>query len=738
MTNTYNFFKALIKKSRLGIALIGLTFSAANSLLAQNALDFDGSDDRVLCGNDTSVNLSGTKFTLEAWIFATAWKANAYEGNIICKEENTTNNGYMLRAGNGGRLNCAFGNGTSTWVEKTTTNPVLQLNTWHHVACTYNGAKFYFFVDGSIIDSVVSTSSMTKSNGVNLTIGDHTGTYTRRFQGRIDEVRIWAITRTPAEIKAYKDVEFCEPQKGLRAYYKFNQGKANNSNSTVNKLTDFSGFGNQGTLANFALSGASSNWTYGKSLGKSTAKYDTQTLVRCDKYRSPSGKYLWSKSGTFRDTLPTYFGCDSALLIHLTLKAKSYKSINAWACKSYTSPSGLYTYTKSGTYTDYLLNAAGCDSVLTINLLIGGKTTNQSMDVCNKFVSVTGKTYTETGIYTDTLVDYRGCDSFLVTDLKVRKTTYNTIEKLFCAPFKSPSRKFIISLAGTYKDTLENAVGCDSIITIIAKSKATFRTMNVTVCDAYVAPSERYVWRTTGTYKDTVMNTQFCDSIVTINLTVIGKKYTDIQVDACKIYKSPSGKLSLNKSGIYTDTLKSSVGCDSILNITLNVIKVGKNVGVVGDVLTCTNTTATSYQWLICNQNYKPVSGETGRIFNAKTNGNYAIEVTENNCVDTSDCYWITSAGIDELTNKKSGELEIFPNPIKQNTSTIFQINLNQPLVNGSITVYSIGGAVITKIPANSLHGTIDITINKLLSAGTYLVVAEDANHKESGKLMIN
>ena len=738
MTNTYNFFSTLMKSSRLGILLIGVFYMLMNPINAQNALDFDGSDDKVMCGNDTSVNLSGTKFSLEAWIYATAWKTNAYEGNVICKEENTTNNGYMLRVGNGGRLNCAFGNGTSTWVEKTTTNPVLQLNTWHHVACTYNGAKFYFFVDGAIVDSVLSTSSMTKSNGVNLTLGDHTGTYQRRFQGRIDEVRIWAITRTPAEIKAYKDVEFCEPQKGLRAYYKFNQGKVNSSNSTVTKLTDYSGYANHGTLANFALSGANSNWTYGKVLGKSTAKYDTQTLIRCDKYRSPSGKYLWSKSGTYRDTLPTYFGCDSVLLIKLTLRAKSYKSITAWACKSYTSPSGLYTYTKSGTYTDYLLNAAGCDSVITINLTIGGKTTNQSMDVCNKYVSVTGKTYTETGIYTDTLVDYRGCDSFVVTDLKVRKTTYNTIEKLFCAPFKSPSRKFMISQAGTYKDTLQNAVGCDSVITIVAKSKATFKTINVTVCDAYVAPSERYVWRTTGIFKDTVMNSLFCDSIVTINLTVIGKKYTDLKIDACKFYKSPSGKINTNKSGLYTDTLKSSIGCDSILNITLNIIKVGKNVGVVGDVLTCTNTTATSYQWLICNQNYKQVSGETSRIFNAKTNGNYAIEVTENNCIDTSDCYWITSAGIDELTNKKSSELEVFPNPIKQNATTIFQINLNQPLVNGSITVFNMNGAVMAKIPVSSVNGTVDVTINKLLSAGTYMVIAEDANHKESGKLLVN
>ena len=737
MTNTYPFYSTMIKKTRVGIMLIGLFLFTVQHLQAQNALDFDGADDKVMCGNDSSINLSGKNFTLEAWIYATAWKTNAYDGNVICKEENTTNNGYMMRVGNGGRLNCAFGNGTSTWVEKTTTNAVLQLNTWHHVAFTYNGVKAYMFVDGVIIDSMASNTAMTKSNGVNLTLGDHTGTYQRRFQGRIDEVRIWAVTRTPAEIKAYKDVEFCDPQKGLRAYYKFNQGKANGSNSTVTKLTDFSGFANHGTLANMALSGANSNWTYGKTLGKSAAKYDTQTLVKCDKYRSPSGKYLWSKSGTFRDTLPTYFGCDSVLLIKLTMRYKTSKSITEWACKSYTSPSGLYTYTKSGVYTDYLLNSVGCDSVITINLTIGGKTTNQTADVCNQFKSVTGKIYTETGIYTDTLVDYRGCDSFLVTDLKVRKSTYYTLEKLFCAPFKSPSRKFMISQAGTYKDTLKNAAGCDSVITIIAKSKATYKTLNVTVCDAYVAPSERYVWRSTGTYKDTVMNSLFCDSIVTINLTVIGKKNTDLQIDACKTYKSPSGKLVINKSGLYHDTLKSSVGCDSVLNITVNIIKVGKNVSVVGDVLTCTNTSATQYQWLMCNQNYKQVNGATNRIYNATVNGNYAVEVTENNCVDTSDCYWITSAGVMDMSKRGTGELAIVPNPVSHEKGVSFQVLLNQPLVNGSITVYNLNGSVVANIPV-SAAGNVDIFINKALSAGTYLIIAEDSNHKETGKLLVN
>ena len=45
-------------------------------LISQNGLDFDGTDDRIDCGNNASVQITGTGLTLEAWIYATAWQAN--------------------------------------------------------------------------------------------------------------------------------------------------------------------------------------------------------------------------------------------------------------------------------------------------------------------------------------------------------------------------------------------------------------------------------------------------------------------------------------------------------------------------------------------------------------------------------------------------------------------------------------------------------------------------------------
>ncbi|MBS1623060.1 MAG: LamG domain-containing protein, partial [Bacteroidetes bacterium] len=91
-----------------------------------------------------------------------------------------------------------------------------------------------------------------------------------------------------------------------------------------------------------------------------------------------------------------------------TLSAGStyiYDTITASTCGSYTSPSGNYTYTSSGTYYD--TTGAGCtDTFWTINLTINPKGTyTQSYNICSgQSITVNGHTYSSNGTYLDTIV----------------------------------------------------------------------------------------------------------------------------------------------------------------------------------------------------------------------------------------------------------------------------------------------------------------------------------------------
>lgn len=65
------------------------------------------------------------------------------------------------------------------------------------------------------------------------------------------------------------------------------------------------------------------------------------------------------------------------------------------------------------------------------------------------------------------------------------------------------------------------------------------------------------------------------------------------------------------------------------------------------------NQTGVNYQWLDCDDNNAIVSGETNQSFTPAVTGNYAVEVTMNGCVDTSDCFLVDYTGIEELLQKE-------------------------------------------------------------------------------------
>jgi len=87
----------------------------------------------------------------------------------------------------------------------------------------------------------------------------------------------------------------------------------------------------------------------------------------CDSYVSPSGNYTWTTSGTYVDSIAGA-GCDTVYTINLTIKNSTTATQNESAIDMYTWPVNGQTYTTSGTYVDTMMNAAGCDSIVTLNL----------------------------------------------------------------------------------------------------------------------------------------------------------------------------------------------------------------------------------------------------------------------------------------------------------------------------------------------------------------------------------
>lgn len=706
--------------------IVGSFFSVAH---AQLGLALDGTDDYVDCGNNTSVQITGTAITLEAWIYPTAWKTGAFDGNIICKEDNSNNNGYMLRVGAGGKVNFALGYANKSWAEMTSASTVLSLNTWQHVAGTYDGSMMRIYVNGVATDSMAAAISIANASTVNLWLGAHP-TYGRQYQGILDEVRIWNTCRSTAQLNASMNSEICAVHPNLKAYYKFNHGKASANNFTYKKLSDISGNGNQGTLGNFSLSGSTSNWVKGKSLSKGVST-STESVTRCDYFYSPSAKYKWVKTGTYKDTIFNYMECDSVITFNLTIRSSSTSSMKAHACSSYKSPSGVNTWTKSGVYKDYLRNYLGCDSIITITLTIGGSYDTIQASDCKSFTSPSKKyTWTSTGSYNDTLVNYRNCDSVITVDLTILKPTKSNLGVKACGSYTSPSGKYVYSQTGVYADTLKNYRGCDSIITIAFKSLVSYGYIKTTVCRSYVSPSKKYTWVQSGNYADTIKNYAACDSILSINLTVLAPTTATISPSACESYRSPGRKRIFTASGTYMDTLMNYKGCDSILTINLTVTSINNGISLSGQTLTATQSGAT-YRWLNCTADMTVIPNETGKSFSPKSNGIYAAEIKLNNCMDTTECMTVSGVGVGVATLNTQVDFELFPNP----NNGVFHLQIPEELKQGVVSILDQTGKVVY---TENLNNSSTAKVSQNLLPGLYLIKIQSVSASASKIVVIH
>ncbi|MFW6224640.1 MAG: T9SS type A sorting domain-containing protein, partial [Bacteroidota bacterium] len=93
------------------------------------------------------------------------------------------------------------------------------------------------------------------------------------------------------------------------------------------------------------------------------------SIATCQSYTSPSGK-VYTADSILTDTILNSIGCDSIMTIDLTIFETAYDTSTLTKCVSYKSPSGKYIWTESGTYTDTVITAKGCDSIVTTHLTI--------------------------------------------------------------------------------------------------------------------------------------------------------------------------------------------------------------------------------------------------------------------------------------------------------------------------------------------------------------------------------
>jgi hypothetical protein len=201
-----------------GLTAIDSSASAMNGTIRQatrvtgkfgGALSFDGVDDWVTVTDVTASPLDlTTGLTLEAWVnpaVMSGWET------VLMKERGTAGAGllaYALYAHDGAPLAAGAAKPAGyvrvNPVASTTDRAVrgaaaLPLNTWTHIATTYDGANQRFYVNGVLVGTTPGSGAINVANGA-IRIGGNNSSTGEFFQGLIDEVRVYNRALSASEI----------------------------------------------------------------------------------------------------------------------------------------------------------------------------------------------------------------------------------------------------------------------------------------------------------------------------------------------------------------------------------------------------------------------------------------------------------------------------------------------------------------------------------------------------------
>jgi Secretion system C-terminal sorting domain len=150
----------------------------------------------------------------------------------------------------------------------------------------------------------------------------------------------------------------------------------------------------------------------------------SENPVACDSYTTHGQTY--TSSGTYIQELPG----DTVLTVNLILNHSSSYEYSDHVCDAEYVLNGQH-YTTSGDFTQLLVNEAGCDSTLMLHLTIGyANQGTLSASICDgDFYTVNGETYSAAGTYTQHLTNNSGCDSTLtlLLDVVTLDTTYHSV-----------------------------------------------------------------------------------------------------------------------------------------------------------------------------------------------------------------------------------------------------------------------------------------------------------------------
>jgi gliding motility-associated-like protein len=306
---------------------------------SDGALEFDGVDDNVYVNSNFP---AATNFTWSAWVNLSS--ANNTKIFSTPSWEFAVINGKMsIWTSTGSDL---FGLSN------------VPLNTWVHLAVTFNGSTVTFYIDG-VVDQTFTSAATSLAAVPYLRIGSHHSGGCCFVSGKVDEVRLWNVSTSQSGIQAAMNNTLTGSELGLVSYYNFNEG-------TGSTLADLTSNARNGSLQNMNTANA---WVAGR-VASGSCSVQMTTTPTVTSTPAPTPTITAGGSTTF---------CTGGSVTLTASAGASYLWSNGATTQA-------ITVTTGGSYTVQVTYSAGCfatsaATVVTVNPLptptitAGGPTT---------------------------------------------------------------------------------------------------------------------------------------------------------------------------------------------------------------------------------------------------------------------------------------------------------------------------------------------------------------------------
>ena len=145
----------------LSITNTGTTITTTENPFGNYSMYFSGSTQNLSVSSASAFAFgSGVDFTVEAWIYPTAYGSSIYGASIVGTTSGS-NAGWSFNLGQSSTTFRLITNASGTWADLLTASSGITLNQWTHVALVRSGGTLTIYKDGINVGSLAGTSAYT-------------------------------------------------------------------------------------------------------------------------------------------------------------------------------------------------------------------------------------------------------------------------------------------------------------------------------------------------------------------------------------------------------------------------------------------------------------------------------------------------------------------------------------------------------------------------------------------------